>query len=53
MTEERLEELIAEWHDMPTFQYIMMGCPELYEYLGWNCGEYAHWVETGEMPNEG
>lgn len=51
MTEEELEDLIAEWHNMPWEQYCILGWPTLDEYLGWSPVEYDHWAETGEMPN--
>lgn len=44
MTDEEVDDAIDAWHD---------GAgpgQSLHEYLGWTWEQYAHWVQTNEIP---
>ena len=43
LTEEEVDNRIERWHTGASTM-------PLYEYLGWTWEQYAHWVETEEIP---
>jgi hypothetical protein len=45
VTNGNIHELIEEWHESDSTK-------ELQEYLGLTFNQYAHWVETDELPND-
>jgi hypothetical protein len=53
MTPEDVDNLIEDWHTMSLDDYAELGCPSLYEYLGWTWEQYAHWVKTDQIPKTG
>lgn len=44
LTDEEVDQAVEEWHERG-----FLTC-KLHEYLGWTWAEYAHWVETCELP---
>jgi len=54
LTDDELDDLVDEWHEMSYDVYEMRGKPSLQDWICewtyWSSEEYLHWVITGEQP---
>lgn len=48
MTEAEILDKVEDWHSMTENDYLTLGRPTLYEFLGLTKEEYRRWVQEGD-----